>query len=203
LWRVDDPQTRARGLAGVREGIELLYSFSFHAEPIAEFKKLKIFGILASFTTIPELRMPMIKFFHKCSTVESLNEFFRNGDLLKMMIAPSSSDAEDRLLALILPGKLLVDNKCAKAIAMSPKFTQENVRSMFLQARQRPTPENMLILKMLRNIGDVQPTLVDWLDQEIIRAVVSNAQNCDGLSDIMSIANRAKMSSAWAKLFPA
>jgi hypothetical protein len=106
-WRLDDPQTKARALAVIREAIELLYSFSFHNETIAEFKKLKIFGILASFTTIAELRMPMIKFFYKCSTVESLDEYFRNDDLLKMLITASASSAEDRLLFLDCSWKVI------------------------------------------------------------------------------------------------
>jgi hypothetical protein len=56
---------------------------------------------------------------------------------------------------------------------------------------------------MLRNIADAQPALVDGLDQEIIGAVAKNAQNIESLSDIMAIANRAKMSSARAKAFTA
>jgi uncharacterized protein YneF (UPF0154 family) len=200
-WRLDDPQTRARALAVIREAIELLYTFSFHAETIAEFKKFKIFAMLASFTAVPELRMPMIKFFYKCSTLENLDEYFRDSDLLKMLITASASAAEDRLLALIVLGKLSVDKECAKTIATSPSFTSDNVRSMFVQATQRQSPENRLILKMLRNIADAQPTLVDGLDQDIITAVVRNSQNLDGLSDIISIANRSKMNSARAKTF--
>jgi hypothetical protein len=96
-------------------------------------------------------------------------------------------------------GKVSIDKDCAKTIATSPAFTQDNIRNMFVQATQRQSPENRLILKMLRNIADAQPALVEGLDQDVLAAVARNSQNLEGLSDILAIANCAKMNSARAK----
>jgi hypothetical protein len=74
---------------------------------------------------------------------------------------------------------------------------------MFVQATERQTPENKILLKMIRNIADNQSSFVEGFDNEIIQATVNNGQNLDVLSDVFSISSRGKMSSARAKFFTA
>jgi hypothetical protein len=77
-WNLDRPDLRQSIIATFREAVELLYSFSFHPETIAEFKKSDVFSALAALASIQEIRTPMIKFFYKCATTENLDEFFRD-----------------------------------------------------------------------------------------------------------------------------
>jgi hypothetical protein len=137
----------------------VLYWFAFHSGTVAEFRKFGIFAALGLLAAVPELRMPMIRLFYKCSGAEGLDELFRSGNIPKTVIAASA--AEDRLLALILLGRLSADRECARTITAAAKFTQENVRSMFAQATQRQSPENGLILRMLRNVAEPQPGLAE------------------------------------------
>jgi hypothetical protein len=201
LWRTDELQSRAQVTKALVEAIELLYSFSFHQETLEDFKKLDVFAKLANFTRIPELRSPMIKFFYRCSTMENLDEFFPNPEILNMLIAATTSACEERVISLIVLSKLSLDKECAKAIANSSSFTAENMKAMFSQATRRQSQENQILLKMIRNIADTQPNLIDSFDQEIVLAALRNAQNMEALVDIFAIASRAKMNSTRAKFF--
>ena len=201
LWKLDDKEGRTKAIMVLKEGIELLYSFSFHQETLEEIKKWNIFGILAPMVKIPELRGQMIKFFYKCSTYEGSDEAFRNAELLNMLISATTTKCEERMIALVILSKISVDKECAQTIAKSSVFTVENLRGMFVQATEKLTKENRALLKMIRNVADNQPTLIDGFDDEIVKACLKNSSSMESLCDIFAISSRAKMTSARAKFF--
>ena len=201
VWKLDDKEGRTKAVQVLREGIELLYSFSFHQETLDEIKKWNIFGLLAPMVKMPEVRGQMIKFFYKCSTYEGSDEAFRNADLLNMLIAATTMKCEERMIALVILSKISMDKECAQTIAKSSVFTVENLRGMFVQATEKQTKENIVLLKMIRNVADNQPTLIDGFDQEIVKACLKNSSNMEMLCDIFAISSRAKMTSARAKFF--
>lgn len=201
LWKLDGQEGRTKTVMVLREGIELLYCFSFHQETLEEIKKWKIFDLLAPMVKMSEVRGQMIKFFYKCSTYEGSDEAFRNEELLNMLIAATTTKCDERMIALTILSKISVDKQCAETIAKSSVFTVENLRGMFVQATERPSQENRILLKMIRNVADNQPKLIDGFDQEIVQACLNNSSNMDTLCDIFAISSRAKMTSARAKFF--
>lgn len=201
-WNPDATDEGRNKIIGIlKEGIELLFTFSFHSETIDEMKSKGVFESLSKLCKIGELRNQMVKFFYNCSQAEDSDEAFRNEDLLNLLIASTTSNCEERMIALVILMKLSMDKECALTIAKSPVFTTQNLKTMFVQATQKQTNENKILLKLIRNVADNQPDLVSGFDGEIITACVGNASNQDALCDIFAVSSRAKMTSDRAKFF--
>jgi hypothetical protein len=109
--------------------------------------------------------------------------------------------SEERLIALVILNKLSLDKQCSLTIAQSSVFTADNLRSMFAQATARQSPESRILLKLIRNVADNQPSLIDGFDKEIVEAARKNADNQDALNDIFAVSSRAKITSGRAKFF--
>lgn len=200
-WGQSITEARSKHIIVLREGIELLYAFSYHPETMPEFKNSNVFDGLAKLVEIPELRGQMIRLFYKLSIAEGSDESFRNEKLLNMLIVSTTIDSEERLIALVVLMKLSMDKECAMTIAKSPVFTAESLKNMFTQSTSIQTNESKILLKMIRNVADTQPDLIKGFDNEIISACLSNANNNDVLCDIFAISSRAKMNSERAKFF--
>ena len=200
-WGQLTPETRSKHVAVLREGIELLYTFSFHPETVETFKSSGVFDGIAKLVSIQELRPQLIRMFYKCSVAEGSDEAFRNKELLNMLIASSTTDSDERIIALVVLMKLSLDKECAMTISSSHVFTPENLKNMFVQATSSKQGEGRILLKLIRNVADNQPNLVSGFDQEIVNACEANKTNYDMLCDIISVAGRAKINSERAKFF--
>jgi hypothetical protein len=163
-WKYDRPELRVSIVSTFREAVELLYSFSFHPESIAEFKKCEVFSTLAGLSALQEIRAPMIKFFYKCAMAENLDEYFRNTELLNLLIATTTVRCDERTIALVILAKLSADREIASVISQSDIFSADHLRLMFVQATERQTAENRLLLKMIRNIADHQSSFVEGFE---------------------------------------
>lgn len=189
----------------LREGIELLYTFSFHTETIDVFKSAGVFEGIATLVGYTELRPQLIRMFYKCSIAEGSDEAFRNKDLLNMLITASTTDCEEKVIALVVLMKLSLDRECALTISTSSLLTSENLKIMFVTATTSSSSatkkDGRILLKLIRNVAYNQPNLVSGFDQEIVNACKVNANNLDMLCDIIAVASRAKINSDRAKFF--
>lgn len=202
-WGQVDQDKRSKHISVLREGVELLYTLSFHAETIESFKSAGVFEGIAKLVGIPDLRPQLIRMFYKCSVAEGSYEAFRNKDLLNMLIESATSQCDERLIALVVLMKLSQDKECALTISNSTVFTTENLKNMFVQATTTNSPngENRILLRLIRNVTDNQPSLVNLFDQEIVNACAANIGDPDILCDILGIASHAKINSDRAKFF--
>ena len=187
--------------AVLKEAIELLFAFSFHKECLEEFKNQNVFSAIAKFASINEIRSPLIKFFYNCSSYENSDALFRDPAIINTLIGASSSQCEERLISLVILMKMSSDKECSQILAKSSVFTSGNLKSMFVQATSKSSKENKALLKIIRNLADNNPSLIDGFDEEIVKASVNNSRNMDILSDIFAISSRAKMSNSRAKFF--
>lgn len=204
-WGQTTNESRPKHFSVLREGIELLYTFSFHTETIDVFKSAGVFEGIAKFVSYTELRPQLIRMFYKCSIAEGSDEAFRNKDLLNMLITASTTDCEERLIALVVLMKLSLDRECALTISTSPILTSENLKIMFVTATTSTSSatkkDGRILLKLIRNVAYNQPNLVSGFDQEIVNACKINANDLDMLCDIIAVASRAKVNSDRAKFF--
>ncbi|OHT00783.1 hypothetical protein TRFO_07762 [Tritrichomonas foetus] len=187
--------------AVLRESLELLFTFSFHKECITEFKNQELLPALARFSSVNEIRSPLIKFFYNCTSAENSDALFRDPAILNALISATTANCEERMISLVILMKLSCDKECAQTIAQSSVFTTSNLKNMFAQATSKQTQENKILLKMIRNVADNQPSLIDGFDEEIVKGCLNNARNMDILADIFAVSSRAKMNNNRAKFF--
>lgn len=186
--------------AVLHEAVELLFTFSFHPECLPEFEKQELLPSLTRFSNMTEIRSPLIKFFYNCSKEDS-DSLFRDPRIMDALISATTTNCEERLIALTILMKLSMDKECAETISKSSVFTTANIRNMFVQATTKQSQENKILLKLIRNIADTQPQLIEGFDEDIIKASINNARNMDALCDIFAVASRAKMTNQRAIFF--
>jgi hypothetical protein len=191
---------RAKRIAVLREGLELLHVFAFHAEAIAIVKQDSIFEGLTPLVDIPELRSQLIRIFYRCSVGETSDEVFRRDKVVNMLITATTIDCDERMVALIILSKLSLDREISLSIGKSPLFTPENLKGMFANATTNDNEGTRILLTLISNVADNQPELVRGFDAEIAAACVQNRDQ-PILVEIFAIANRGKMNSDRAKFF--
>jgi hypothetical protein len=198
--QVATAEGRQRRIGVLREGIELLYAFSFHSEAIPVIKRPEIFEPMSTLVDFPELRPQLVRIFYKCSIGEGTDDVFRNEKLLNMLILSTTIVCDERMIALIVLSKLSLDKECSLMIARSPLFTTDNIKSMFLHATTAFNDDGRILLALLRNVADNQADLIRGFDAEIIAACEQNSEKVEILIDVLAIANRSRMTSDRAKL---
>lgn len=186
--------------AVLREAVELLFTFSFHSECLKEFEEQKLFSSLSRFANITEIRSPLIKFFYNCSK-ENSDALFRDPAIINALINATTTNCEERFISLVILMKLSMDKECSATIVNSPVFTPANLKNMLSQATSKQSQESKILLKLIRNIADNQPSLIEGFDEEIVKACINNARNMDALCDIFAISSRIKMKNARAMSF--
>jgi hypothetical protein len=187
----------------LREGIEILYAFLFRMRDLSDFVKGGVFENIGKLCRIPELKSLLIVFFYKCTLVEGVGAFYRNEEILTLLVSVLGEATEDRLYGIQALAQLSLDRECASLIAKCGGFAAEIAKKMFMEACENPGQESKQMLKLLRNIAEDRADLVTGYDVEIVAAVVNNATKMDALADVLAVANRGKMTTDRAKWFVA
>jgi hypothetical protein len=191
---------RRKRVSVVREGLEILYAFSFHPEAVPVIKQDNIFAMISNFVEVPELRPQLIRLFYCVSGGDGSDEVFRRDAVVNMLIMAATNQSDYRVAALVILSKLSLDREISLSVAKSPIFTAENLKGMFVQATSIDSEETRLLLQLIRNIADNQPDLVRGFDDEIVAACLRNRDR-PVFVHVMAIANRAKMNSERAKYY--
>jgi hypothetical protein len=199
-WGQADAQNgRHKRMIAVREAIELLYAFSFHPEATDCIRESGAIVEAAKLSGADELNCPLIKLLFRCAG--DSEEVFRNEELINMLILATTKEWQERILALMILSKFSLDRIISMQIARSPLFTTERLRQMFVDATTVQSEANQILLQPIRNVADNQPDLIRGFDEDIIAACARNSDRRDTLTNILAIANRAKMNSERAQFF--
>ena len=184
-----------------KEALDLLFQFSQHQEIMEEFKEGKIFENMTNLCSISSIRSNLLTFFYQVSSQSGTDDFFKKDEILNMLIASASEKCPERIIALVVLMKLTNDKDVAAKIANSPIFTKDNVKSMFIQATSDINDENRILLKLIRNVSNNNPALIEGFDEEIVAATEKNKRQYDNLIDIVAVANRSEIDSPRSKFF--
>lgn len=200
-WKPTNDDRRGKVILILREGLELIYSFSFHKEVMDVFKDSSLFERMKALLEYNELRSLIIRIFCNCSQYSSIHDQFCDGSLIDLLIQLSTTNNEDKMMAMIALMKLSIDKECSIQIAKSNIFTSENVGQMFIDACSRHNKDSGVLLHLIRNVADYQPQLIKGFDSDIVQACLNNKENMEALCDIFAVSSRVKMDSARAKFF--
>lgn len=200
-WTPDQSSSRSKIVSVLKEGLELMYTFSFHREVIPNFQKNNAFETIGKLCDIQELRQSLIKFLYQSTLNTDAYECFQVQGIIDLLIHAATISNQDHVIALVVLMRLSTDMKCSQMIAQSPIFTPQNVRQMFVDAANHTSGDSAILLHLIRNIADNQPKLVTGFDDAIIDACINNKDDMEALTDIFAILSRAKMDSSRAKYF--
>ncbi|EAY01407.1 hypothetical protein TVAG_230110 [Trichomonas vaginalis G3] len=200
-WTPDQSNKRAKIVTVLKEGLELMYTFSFHREVLPNFQKNNVFEYIGKLCDIMELRQSLIKFLYQASLNSPTFESFQVQKIVDLLIHAATSNNQDHVIALVILMRLSTDIKCSQMIAQSPIFTPQNVRQMFVDSANHTSGDSAILLHLIRNIADNQPKLVTGFDDAIVDACIANKDNLEALCDIFAVSSRAKMDSTRAKFF--
>lgn len=189
------------GCTIIQESCDLLFLFGQYPETISSFKEYKVFESLCNFTEIPSVVESLLNLFYQISQQNNSNELFKQGKILNMLIRSASTPSPSRTVSLIILMKLTQDPQVNEQISKSTIFSAQNVKSMFVQATTSASDEAPMILKLIRNVADGHPQLINGFDDAIIAACERNRRNMDSLCDIIAVLNRIQMDSTRSKTF--
>ena len=184
-----------------KEALDLLFQFSHHPEIIEELNDKKIFDNMENLCAISSIRGSLLNLFYQVSIQDGSMSLFKKDYIFNMLILSALDNCNERLVALVVLMKLTADKEIAAKISNSPVFTKENVKSMFIQSTRSKDDEGSMLLKLIRNVADTNPSLVEGFDDAIIEAADKNRRQYDNLTNIMAVANRSEIDSPRSKFF--
>lgn len=185
------------------ETLDLLFRFSEHPETLEIFRQTKLFDSMQGLCEIKACRLNLLSFFYQVSRMRSSDEIFKPQHVLNMLVQCATENGKERQIALVVLMKLTSsDKEVSEAISKSPVFTRENIRNIFIDCTKEGSgKESSTLLKLIRNVADNNPSLVEGFDDQIMLAAVKYKDQYDTLTDIMAVANRSAIDSSRSKVF--